>query len=681
MKNKNSLLERFDRSIVGGTWKQLGWFAAFVIGLLVIFIGYAHFRNLAIFEDNADLTDKVQGILYHFFDPGNQSVEREQSLESQIFTFIVSLSGIIFLGGMLISTLINTVERRVQKIEQGLVTYKSIKGHYVIIGYGEMIISLIDEIFEKASPNYKTNEKRKDVRRQLPRILIMTNQDVIMVRTEIHSQIMHDVEDKILVYAGDIESADHLSKLNLHTAREVYVTGEKNEYGRDTKNIACVKQIAMLYGKECLPANFANPEVAKVNMLRVNVQFDRVPSYSIAQKIDLPKSFLTAKGHSEPCVDYRPFNFHENWSRLLWSYYSDPMDGYSLLNFEKMEGEKYVHLVIVGLNRMGRALLLEALRLCHYANFDLETGRGKTKITVIDMAMDEKLPFFKAQYPYIDLEIKDIEVEFKNAKVEHTDMRNIIKAVALNKNALLTVAICIKDPDVGLATGLNLSEEVYFQSEYVGYKYKEGVVDEDGNKIAESIVNDMRPRVLIRQELHQGLSEVLNEDNVRYRNVKVFGMLNKGFSYELLDDRLSQQVGNNYRKLVGSYNNGSNREVLSENFKWANRYQIDMYGYYIEVLAEHGIHTSEDMKCADKKADLDKACDLLAEVEHRRWIAERTVSGWRQKKGNEVRMDEYQIHKLIIPYSKLDESEKAKDYSVVEKVLEMDAIFRKQYDN
>lgn len=750
MKNKNSLLERFDRSIAGGTWKQLMWFAAFVIGLLALFITYAHFRNLVIFEDNVNLTDKVQGVLYHFFDPGNQSVEREQSLESQIFTFIVSLSGIIFLGGMLISTLINTVERRVQKIEQGLVTYKSLEGHYVIIGYGEMIISLIDEIFEETLTDYKTKISKGEVKgvvkkwrdrkrrrtelNKLPRILIMTNQDVAMVRTEIHSQIIHDVEDKILVYAGDIESADHLAKLNLHTATEVYVTGEKDEYGRDTKNIACVKQIAMLYGEYLKPANLVLPtninelckEVQKQErqkvqdkMLKVNVQFDRIPSYSIAQKIDLPKSFITAKGHSEPCVDYRPFNFHENWSRILWSYYSDPADGYSLLNFEKMEGDKYVHLVIVGLNRMGRALLLEALRVCHYTNFDLETGRGKTKITVIDMAMDEKLPFFKAQYPYIESEIKDIEVEFKNAKVEHADMRNIIKATATDKNALLTVAICIKDPDIGLATGLNLPEEIYFQSEYARYKYKEGVLDEDGNKIAESIINNMRPRVLIRQELHQGLSEVLNDDNDRYKNVKVFGMLNKGFSYKLLDDRLSKAVGNNYRKLVGKNNNGTSKEVLSENFKWANRYQIDLYGYYLEVLAQYNITKEEDVAVLNKFEDivnaelkkqnqsnskqyvkklsaeeiialeiqltteeredkkrLESVVLMLSEVEHRRWIAERTISGWRQKQAGEERMNEFQIHDQIIPYSELDMSEKAKDYTVIKDVLKMDAKFR-----
>ncbi len=700
MKNRNSLLERFDRSIAGGTWKQLMWFAAFVMGLLALFITYAHFRNLAIFEHNVNLTDKVQGVIYHFFDPGNQSIEREQSLELQIFTFIVSLSGIIFLGGMLISTLINTVERRVQKIEQGLVVYKSLKNHYIIIGYGEMIISLIEEIFERAMPNYRDNSDRKAVREQLPRILIMTNQNIAMVRSEIHSQIMHDVEDKIVLYAGNIESVEHLENLNLHTAVEVYITGEKDEYGRDTKNIACVKQVAMLYGKHfkaqefTLPDNISTEQRAlllahmKKRMLKVNVQFDRIPSYSIAQKVDLPKSFLAAVGHSEPCVDYRPFNFHENWSRLLWSYYTDPKDGYSLLNFEKMEDEKYVHLVIVGLNRMGRALLLEALRICHYTNFDTATGRGKTKITVVDMAMEEKLPFFKAQYPYIESQIEDIKVEFLNVKIEHQEIREIIKNAALDKSALLTVAICIKDPDIGLTTGLNLPEEVYFQSDCVSYKTE---INQQGESYKYIDNSRMRPRVLIRQELHQGLSEVLNNDSVRYRNVKVFGMLNKGFSYELLDDKLAQEVGNNYRKLVGSYNNGSNREVLSENFKWANRYQIDMYGYYMEVLAQSGITSMADIALVDRDEDtlsqsellqkdkIDEVLQLLSEVEHRRWMAERTVSGWRQynKDRGETRMDEYQIHTLIVPNNSLDDTDKAKDYSVIKNVLEMEAIFKK----
>ena len=35
---------------------------------------------------------------------------------------------------------------------------------------------------------------------------------------------------------------------------------------------------------------------------------------------------------------------------------------------------------------------LEALRLCHYPNYDERTGANRTRITVIDKAMDDLLP-------------------------------------------------------------------------------------------------------------------------------------------------------------------------------------------------------------------------------------------------------------------------------------------------
>ncbi len=669
MKNPRPFIERFDRSIVGGTWKQLVWITLLVILLLVVFSGIALIFDLTVFNSGDNWWEKAEGVIFHFLDPGNQYEDRSQPWWTQIFTFVVSLSGVVFLSGMLLSTLINTIERRVQRVEQGLVVY-NLNKHYVIIGYGEMIINIIDEIFEKNCPNYKQEKDRRAVLAKLPRVVVMTSHNVAEVRSDIHSQIIPDVEQHIIIYAGDIESREHLEKLNFATVEEVYVLGERNEYGRDTKNIACVDVIADLRG-----ATYDK------NVLQVNVQFNRVPSYSIAQKIDIPASYLTCKGGEKPCVYFRPFNFHENWARLMWSYYSDPEDGYSPLDFEPMVGDKYVHLIIVGLNRMGRALLLEALRLCHYANYDAITGANKTKITIIDMAMGEKKPFFETQYPHI-AQIEDIEIDYIDAKVESEKARSKIRRVAEDPTALLTVAICIKDPDFSMSTGLNLPEQVYYQKEYITL---------DGKNVTE---NKMRPRVLIRQELHKGLGEILNCDTKKYANVKIFGMLNKGVSYELLDDQMPMYVNDNYNILcsgdrekhsVDAYyaiktdvesGNNSGWESwlsLSENYRWSNRYQIDMYGYYKRVFNQNNINSIADIDFKIK-GDLLKS---LARVEHRRWMAERTVSGWRKidESNGEGRVEQFQVHPLITPYDKLLEKDRHKDYDPIKNVLILDKIF------
>ena len=134
---------------------------------------------------------------------------------------------------------------------------------------------------------------------------------------------------------------------------------------------------------------------------------------------------------SKPNLYYRPFNFYELWSRRLWGLYRDEktrMSGdYDLLDFVRTDeslstfasrsSDYYVHLVIVGFNRMGRALLLEALRVCHYANYDdskTPEQRVKTRITVVDRYMDKLKDTFEAQFPNIGTQIYDIDVDYVN---------------------------------------------------------------------------------------------------------------------------------------------------------------------------------------------------------------------------------------------------------------------------
>lgn len=118
----------------------------------------------------------------------------------------------------------------------------------------------------------------------------------------------------------------------------------------------------------------------------------------------------------------------ENWARRLWSIYAlegnhpyDALDYYPILQLpdgQLENGEKFVHLVIVGFSGMGQALLLEALRVCHYANYDdtqPEADRLRTQITVIDKDMDALLPHFKLMFPHLDSQVDDLHIEYLDA--------------------------------------------------------------------------------------------------------------------------------------------------------------------------------------------------------------------------------------------------------------------------
>lgn len=501
--------------------------------------------------------DKLRGMLFHFLDPGNLYMEQHQNGQVGLFSTITALLGMILFSGLLISTITNIIERRVSDVNQGLIYYKGMRDHYVVIGFGEVTMSLIEDIFLSCNECCSLGIRRfqdlsKDVTRELahklPTIVILTNQNVPKVRAKVYSFLPKAFRKRVFLYAGDIESREHLSRLNIHRAKEVYVLGESEEYGRDTKNLEAVRLISDLRGRcNGKPRNDGS-------LLPVMVQFDRLTSYSIIQKLKLPDEYsryvepistqgvknkkaplTTHRKAIEANIFFRPFSFYENWARLLWGYTGDMKNkSYDALAYKTMEGDRYVHLVIVAFNRMGRALFFEALRLCHYPNYveefhDDEKGihqhaKNKTKITIIDPKLREMLPAFKAEYPYLD-QILDIEIIYNHQghSIESPEVRQMLRTEAQNPDCLLTVALCMQDADLSMSMGLSLPDELY-------YNINNGVLKQSG------------ARILIRQELYEGMCLILDRDQHKYSYTKIFGMLSEGMSRKLMNDDIAKMV-------------------------------------------------------------------------------------------------------------------------------------------
>ena len=541
--------------------------------------------------------------------------------------------------------LTNVVERRVSDIEDGNVVYSSIRGHYVIIGYGSLVVSIIRNIYGKESEYGK-------------RILILTSQNVRSSRMHLFAQIPSEWEQYIHFYSGNIESKEHITNLNVDSAEEIFILGENEEYGRDSKNIECVRQIALLRSDSS-------------NIINVNVQFDKLTSYSLIQKISLPLDYLAPDG--KITMYFRPFNHYENWARILWGFNGGEDFGYDNLDFKRVEGKKYVHLVIVGFNRMGRALFLEALRQCHYPNFDEHSQKVKSKITVIDKDMDKILPEFTSQYPYL-YQIADIEVEYVNSVVEDAAVRKMLVEETQNVDALLTIAVCLEDPDASLSTGLCLPDEVFY-----------GIQD---GKVVESDT-----RILIRQSIIQeGIGRILEGNQTKYSNVHIFGMSDKGISPSLMNDDLATYINAFYKtrypdsadtpegKVYKDYENYLTQAgiplntsfidlvtdsahhdfmhqiarrywiFLNESHRFANRYQVDMYHTYLKYNTSNLI---------------------LEQMEHLRWNADRSIVGYRYVAKNEVepseykKKDIYKFHGDIIPFYALGIKDVEKDSDMI----------------
>ena len=698
--------ENLDRIISGGSKAQIVLLAVTILLVLLVFSIIVIFIDLG---GTNSWTERIWIVYNNFVDPGHQIDLK--GFSNRTLVIIVSLFGSITLGGLLISTISNIIERRVDAIRSGKVIYKNISNHYVIIGFNEITVSIIKELYEEIK---ESTEERK--------ILIMSSQEAETVRHILQSQLTKAEEAIIKIYFGNIESEEELKYLNINRAREVYILGEIDEYGRDSKNIGCVEKVSKLRGKP-----------TSDELMPVYVQFDRISSYSNIQKLTLPKKdfcYIDERQELKPNIYFRPFNFHENWARKLWSLYSiekeptphyEPLD-YCPIQISKtkngeytVESKKFVHLVIVGFSKMGRALFLEALRICHFANYDdsqPSKERIRTIITLIDKDMDSMKNYFTTQFPYLESQIDDIQIDYRNDDICNPQMREELATWSKDKNRMLTIAICVSDPDISLSLGLNLPASIY----------------------------ENETRVLIRQEIQTNLSKFIDEEKGRFKHVKIFGMLNQGIQKNMLQDELPSYINQYYvceyceehqkgekekhkdcygknicrfcletdgknNFLSNQYNNKkciNNKKNESHNKKdewdyyrlknlaneswnilgaidrWANRYQLDAYpiycrtlGYKINTLKENETFDNFEIYIKifnDENSTLHISKEqmlILMRMEKYRWNAERSIAGWRY---GEIRDNTHLIHPLIIPFHQVPDNEKEKDKDVIKNI-------------
>lgn len=548
---------------------------------------------------------------------------------------IIYFLGLIVFNGLLIATINRVMTTRAERYKKGESTYKRLGNHYIIVGYGNSCVPIIKNILGRESANASDY------------FLILSNQNTDTIRRNILTQL-HDLEERVIIYSGDINAKPHLERLNIGKAKEVFVIGEGKDSGRDSLNLECAKTIKEIRAEDAKGDS---------DILQVNVQFDKPTSYSTIKKVSLPESYYKDERQQETTY-LRPFNFYENWARLLWGTYQ--LEGYKTLDRgqlietntrgETVMSDKHVHLVIAGFSDMGVALLLEALRIAHYPNYDETTGRNKTVITIIDPKMDEMLPRFKSQYPYLD-QITDIEVEYKNGCIEDDKNRELLQSLSLRDDVILTIAICFSDPDYTLSAALCLPDALF-------YSMKDGHITPHTNI-----------QILVRQEIRTGLADLLDNKNGKYANVKIFGTLEKGIDDELLNDNMAMFIAAKYHfkydlpeakdffeEAMSDKENALAEAArhwidMNEDRRFANRYQVEMYmtySIYRELLQQNP--------------------ELLYQMEHLRWCAERSIAGYKDahEQGIKYGKDDFQLHKLIVPYHMLPENEKDKDKDVLE---------------
>ena len=581
--------------------------------------------------------------------------------EWEISLLIIGITGVLIFNGLLITAFSSGIERYVERIREGRKRF-FLKEHYVMIGYNHYSVSVIERLLSK-DEHKNTN------------LVILTSRKPVSVRAKLQAALSADIDHRIIIYAGDGNTDRHLSKLNIRKAIGVYIMVEGNEWENQyTQSISLLKEINNYTGSHSLSSD---------TLLPVYLFINETSAYNLVQRLNLPNDYVGTNkdGKFHQSIDLHVSNFYDNWARLLWSYSGSKKNNqyvFDALDFEPIEGTtKYVHLVIIGFNSMGCALLLEALRICHYPNFDENTGENKSLITIIDPEAKKQEEFWKAQYPDLD-NIRDISIEFVSSSGESEVVRDRLRKWSQDERKMLTVAVCLSDPDAAMSMALSLPEELFFHYDELKLK----PIEADAPNGKQTVVNNpIRPRILIRQHVKDSISDILAFNSSLYKNVRLFGTFLNGFDERLLDDDLAICVN-------GIYSDPECSDILSEikdveqklhnipydtkfnewkmkwldynqtpeTFKMATRYQTDHYRTLLPVL---------ERATEKSKEDVEDLMDSLAKAEHRRWIAERILTGWRQAKSEEKRVDSLKIHTCILPHSELPEEEHVKDRNVV----------------
>ena len=288
--------------------------------------------------------------------------------------------------------------------------------------------------------------------------------------------------------------------------------------------------------------------------------------------------------------------------------------------------ENYVHLVIIGMTRMGIALAIEAAHIAHFPNF--KTHRKKTRITFIDREARREMDFFMGRYRHLfDLsearfmdceqdktfhpcprtstaDFIDLEWDFIQGRAESEPVQTLLGQWSGEKDKLLTIAICFNFPHTSLALGLYLPDAVYAH----------------------------QVPVLIRQETSDTILQIVNS-SIKNQALRPFGMVNR--CYDLTMENLYLPKCINYvydyfyQHTVNPPDLPSEKELTEKWNKlrvvkqWSNIYNASSIATKLRSI---GIA----LPMKDRMRELTPhEIAILAEVEHNRWNVEELLMGYR----------------------------------------------------
>lgn len=562
-------------------------------------------------------------IYYYFVDPGNQHMA--PSRMGRVVASLVSILGIFLLNGLLVSTLIAWFDRRKERWIKGEIRYNqsrfynkdvTLKSYSIIIGGNDITSSVVRQII---------NESKY--------ILILTSQDVENFRRKLFASLTDEEQKKIIIYYGDCTLPDEIKSLHVEKAREVFILGENidelsNNAYNDAVNMKCLQLIA----DECNSYYSSQPHDSLNNRKKLvcRVMFEHQTTFTTYQFSDISNKM-------EQYITFRPFNYYEMWAQQVFvcpqlTFDADNSTIDNNITYLPLEGrtpitadsEDRVHLIIVGMSRMGYALAVEAAHLAHYPNY-VTRGR-RTRITFIDKKAYQEMGFFTNRFKalfsisplrydcsdgqiiitdneinrlYSDVEgwkhpltdegslspfkgdflgeeFSDIEWEFIQGSIETPDVQQYLIDAVQQEHSLVTLAMCQYENNTSVAATLYLPEVVLEKAQQV-LVYQ---------RYSSSIVNSLS-------------SVTAEDDTVRYSRIKPFGMASQCYSAKIIQwqeyiaEVFSEEYKNKFIELNKKVNYKPGKSATA--CWWSNIYNANTMWTKLRSLGYKGNNIVDDI--------------------------------------------------------------------------------------
>lgn len=675
MKRKTKLhgwLLKFDRIFSESVWQQI--LVLIGIFLVALVIGWIVCSQLTFGESAQNLTF-WEWALYILID-GNalNTLYMDDFPEGgrrwvMLFVTLGSLLGVILFGGMLISIFTNMLERRIENYRSGKKTYL-ISGHTVILGYDEIVPSIIRQVCESDDQMY---------------VLLQSSLASEELREKLQVSIVQEYDERIIIKNGHRTSLQDLLGLRLAKACNIYVVGDRTTENHDAMNIECLDKIAKLLEQ----AGGEHPDT-------VTAFFEDAETYAAMQVTDLFEN-LRQIG-----VEFVPFNFYVDWAKQMFvdCKYTDHGVTHNYPHLDRNgitpDDNRHIHLVIVGTSTFGVTLAVEAAKMLHFPNFD---GKNhKTVITFIDQNADMESQVFISRYRHFfevesyryedelipaakfsgkDADFLDVEFGFVKGDIYSPEIQKQISQWATDDKQLLSLVLAMSDSHQNISVAMSLPDEIY--ESCVPVFVRQNTSSKFLSKLQEISAAHQYEKMMIGTD-----GQIVSSKPVsRYANIYPFGMTDIVFDVQKRTQLMAECINYLYHlyfnttKVADDGLEGmmkyDRRQVLQEAHDlWKKCRESDqwssLYGAYNIPFR---VRTFEAMGINDLLHLDHDLVERMGIVEHNRWTVEKLLMGFRKplphedsynlkadaktvkdfKKNNNKR---HFIHSDIRPYDQLD---------------------------